>query len=154
MNQTDFENLLVENNIDIVRKIYNRSFRARDDDDLIQSGMIGLWEAAKSWDGSGKFESYAAVCVRNNMLDYIRAQRNPPAQLDDWMIHGQWIDRDRIDDQELERRIRTAWPPGSIERHILLSLSFGEDRKSIAGRLGIEAYQIKKIAKRAIKKIK
>ena len=43
-------------------------------DDLIQSGMIGLLEAAKNSDASqgASFETYAGIRVRGSMLDEIR----------------------------------------------------------------------------------
>ncbi len=43
-------------------------------DDLIQSGMIGLLEAARNYDESqgASFETYAGIRVRGSMLDEIR----------------------------------------------------------------------------------
>lgn len=43
-------------------------------DDLIQSGMIGLIEAAQKYDGSkgASFETYAGIRIRGAMLDEIR----------------------------------------------------------------------------------
>lgn len=43
-------------------------------DDLIQSGMIGLLEAASKYDGSkgASFETYAGIRIRGAMLDEIR----------------------------------------------------------------------------------
>ncbi len=43
-------------------------------EDLIQSGMIGLLEAAKNYDASqgASFETYAGIRIRGSMLDEIR----------------------------------------------------------------------------------
>ncbi len=43
-------------------------------DDLIQSGMIGLLEAARNFDGSkgASFETFAGIRIRGAMLDEIR----------------------------------------------------------------------------------
>jgi RNA polymerase sigma factor for flagellar operon FliA len=43
-------------------------------DDLIQSGMIGLLEAGKKFDGTkgASFETYAGIRIRGSMLDEIR----------------------------------------------------------------------------------
>jgi len=43
-------------------------------DDLIQSGMIGLLEAAKNFDGTkgASFETFAGIRIRGAMLDEIR----------------------------------------------------------------------------------
>jgi len=42
--------------------------------DMIQSGMIGLIEAAKKYDGSkgASFETYAGIRIRGSMLDEVR----------------------------------------------------------------------------------
>lgn len=43
-------------------------------DDLIQSGMLGLLEAARHYDESkgASFETYASIRIRGNMLDEVR----------------------------------------------------------------------------------
>jgi RNA polymerase sigma factor for flagellar operon FliA len=43
-------------------------------DDLIQSGIIGLLEAARKFDGSqgASFETYAGIRIRGAMIDHIR----------------------------------------------------------------------------------
>src|SRR5690606_40428917 len=43
-------------------------------DDLIQSGMIALIEAAKNFDGSkgASFETFAGIRIRGSMLDEMR----------------------------------------------------------------------------------
>ena len=43
-------------------------------DDLIQSGMIGLLEAAKKYDVTkgASFETYAGIRIRGSMLDEVR----------------------------------------------------------------------------------
>lgn len=43
-------------------------------DDLIQSGMIGLLEAASKFDGTrgASFETYASIRIRGSMLDEVR----------------------------------------------------------------------------------
>ena len=43
-------------------------------DDLIQSGMIGLLEAAKNYDGmkGASFETFAGIRIRGAMLDEMR----------------------------------------------------------------------------------
>jgi len=44
-------------------------------DDLLQSGMIGLLEAARNYDGSkgASFETYAGIRIRGAMIDEIRS---------------------------------------------------------------------------------
>jgi len=45
-------------------------------DDLIQSGMLGLLEAAKNYsdEKGASFETYAAIRIRGNMLDEVRRE--------------------------------------------------------------------------------
>ena len=52
-------------------------------DDLIQSGMIGLLEAARNYDPSqgASFETYAGIRIRGSMLDEIRKCNWAPRSL-------------------------------------------------------------------------
>jgi len=69
---------LVERHAGLVKKIaYHLKARLADTvlvDDLIQSGMIGLLEAAKNFDGGkgASFETFAGIRIRGAMLDEIR----------------------------------------------------------------------------------
>ena len=71
---------LVIRNIGLVKRIaYHLSARlpsSVDVDDLMQSGMVGLLEAATNFDpGRGaSFETYAGIRIRGAMLDDIRKQ--------------------------------------------------------------------------------
>lgn len=63
------KNELIENNIalvyHIIAKEYPTYFR---DEDIIQSGMVGLCKAAEHWDKSkSKFSTYAGKCIRNEI---------------------------------------------------------------------------------------
>ena len=69
---------LVIQNIDLVKRIAHH-LAARlpstvDVDDLMQSGMVGLLEAAGNFDPSrgASFETYAGIRIRGSMLDDIR----------------------------------------------------------------------------------
>lgn len=71
------DNLIVQH-VDLVKRIA-RHLIARlpssvDIDDLMQSGMIGLLEAARNFDPSrgSRFETYAGIRIRGSMLDDIR----------------------------------------------------------------------------------
>ena len=46
-------------------------------DDIISEGIIGLVQAAQTFDETRKikFSSYASVCIRNHMLMFLRKQR-------------------------------------------------------------------------------
>jgi RNA polymerase sigma factor for flagellar operon FliA len=69
---------LITQNVDLVKRIA-RHLAARlpssvDIDDLMQSGMVGLLEAAKNFDPSrgASFKTYAGIRIRGAMLDDIR----------------------------------------------------------------------------------
>ena len=62
-------NELVEKNINLVYFIINRDYPTyRHDEDIVQSGMLGLCKAAEKYDESrGKFSTYAGRCIRNEI---------------------------------------------------------------------------------------
>jgi RNA polymerase sigma factor FliA len=69
---------LVEKHTVLVKRIAHHLMARLPDsvqvDDLIQSGMIGLIEAAKNYDNSkgAAFETYAGIRIRGSMLDEVR----------------------------------------------------------------------------------
>lgn len=150
------ESLLVESNVGLVSQIARARFSSRmGDDDLIQSGMIGLWEAAQKWNGKTEFQPFARVCIYNNMLDYVRGlgtkcndTEELPENLED--DSGGW---DRLEDAEMLERIGRAWPAGSREHVILSNLARGADKRTVAARMGLKTYQVTRIAKRAVRRV-
>lgn len=69
--------LLTEHNLRLVAHIAKKYASAgADSDDLVSVGSIGLMKAVASFrPESGKLSAYAARCVENEMLMYLRAQR-------------------------------------------------------------------------------
>ena len=45
------------------------------DDDALQCGLIGLWEACRAWDGKRSFAPMARRCITHNIIDCLRAQK-------------------------------------------------------------------------------
>lgn len=77
---TDRIDGLVHDHMRLVRKlawhVHGRIARAVEVDDLIQTGMVALIEAARRYEDRGfSFATYAGVRVRGAMLDALRAQR-------------------------------------------------------------------------------
>ncbi|MBO1255213.1 RNA polymerase sigma factor FliA [Alteromonas sp. 5E99-2] len=76
--QQSDKNQLVEQHAPLVKRIAHHLIARLPAsvlvDDLIQSGMIGLLEAAKNFDGSkgASFETFAGIRIRGAMLDEIR----------------------------------------------------------------------------------
>lgn len=69
---------LVTQNVDLVKRIAHHLIARMpsniDVDDLMQSGMVGLLEAANNFDPSrgASFETYAGIRIRGSMIDDIR----------------------------------------------------------------------------------
>lgn len=118
------------------------------DEDAIQCGRIGLWEAAKIWDRIRPFEPLARRCIRNNMIDH--ARRKPPQEdelPEDAAANEPVTEESR---EELLGRIRASFPRRSRERKVLTLLLAGRTRAEIAGKLGTSQRTVDRIARRAI----
>ena len=65
---------LVEDNVNLVYGLISKEFPTYiNDEDLIQTGMLGLCQAAESWDENrGKFSSFAYICIRNAICKEFR----------------------------------------------------------------------------------
>ncbi|MGI9271274.1 MAG: RNA polymerase sigma factor FliA [Woeseiaceae bacterium] len=69
---------LITQNVDLVKRIAHhliaRMPSSIDIDDLMQSGMVGLLEAANNFDPTlgASFETYAGIRIRGSMIDFIR----------------------------------------------------------------------------------
>jgi|TARA_B110000503_G_scaffold140762_1_gene232474 RNA polymerase sigma factor for flagellar operon FliA len=73
----DYEQLVEQYGVLVKRIAHHLLARLPDSvqlDDLVQSGMIGLFEAANNYDASkgASFETYAGIRIRGSMLDEIR----------------------------------------------------------------------------------
>ena len=68
---------LIEDNMGLVYFVLNRYFPSyRGDEDLIQCGMVGLCQAAQSWDESkSSFSSYATKGIYHSMLSEFRNRK-------------------------------------------------------------------------------
>ena len=66
----------------IVSKICRKYFLiGGDNEDLIQEGMIALFRAIKTFNGSSNFIAYASKCIKNQVLSVIKrynSQKNLP----------------------------------------------------------------------------
>lgn len=123
------------------------------DPDLLQCGLIGLWEAARGWSGAGSFTSYAGRSVLNNMNDYARSlkRQTPPVG----RRGGGVLYEDRIIERlDLLDRIKAAWPENSRERLVLLALASGVSRHGAAAALGVDQRTLRRIAARAMERLR
>lgn len=85
---SDLQEKLLEDNYRLVpfcvRKYFNPPYD--DFEDYVQIGSIGLFKAVRSYQPeSGLFSTYAAKCIRNELLHFLRVQsaqrRTPPRPL-------------------------------------------------------------------------
>ena len=67
---------MILSNQNLVYFAINKWFPSfRDDDDIIQTGMIGLWKACESYDeNKGHFSTYAIPCIVNAIRHELRKQ--------------------------------------------------------------------------------
>lgn len=145
---------LVGDNLPLVQAVACRSFPDRkEDQDLLQSGRIALWQAAVRWDGQRPFRPYACACIHNAMAQWCKAQsrwQSPPAAsgLPNDESSQDWQE-EVLADLALAQRITSAWPPGSDEYYVLTALAAGVPKDRLAARLGCETWALTRLARRA-----
>jgi RNA polymerase sigma factor (sigma-70 family) len=68
---------LIEDNINLVYSLISKEYPTYIyDEDLIQSGMLGLCKAANTWEeGKAKFSSYAWKCIRNEIYQEFKRRK-------------------------------------------------------------------------------
>ena len=78
MEKTEYD--LVTENMNLVYAVVKRHFPSYlCDEDLIQHGMIGLCQAAKTFDSSKcKFSTYATKCIFNEICKEFRTRNKQP----------------------------------------------------------------------------
>lgn len=149
----DRMDIILEQHAPLVKKTaWSLSSAAAHDEDALQHGLIGLWEAAKRWDGKRPFEPLARRCIRNNIIDYLRRKKEDPEELpDDLAAPEEMADDETV--QELKARICRLFPRRSRERKILLSLLAGKEKSDIAARLGVSRSTVQRTAKQAFARL-
>ncbi len=74
----DARNKLIEHNLRLVAHIVKKYYTAaKDQDDLVSVGTVGLIKAIDSFDATkgARFATYAGKCLQNEILMYFRAQK-------------------------------------------------------------------------------
>ena len=122
------------------------------DDDALQCGRVGLWEAAMVWDGVRPFEPLARRCIRNNIIDYVRRPAPQEDELPDDLPSEPLEEAESR--EELLARVRAAFPRRSRERKILVALIRGGDKRSIAVKLGVSERTVVRTARKAVERLK
>lgn len=82
----DEQQKLVTDNMTLVHFLINRYYPTfNGNEDVVQTGMVGLCKAAKSWDSSkSTFPTYASNCILNEIKNYFRKniETQPSLSLD------------------------------------------------------------------------
>lgn len=118
---------MIEDNINLVYHIINQYYPTyMYDEDIIQSGMVGLCKAVDLWDEEkSKFSTFAAKCIRNEIIQEFRSRNKHKGILSlDYEVHDKdgekvsfgdfcvgdedvdYVDLDYIYDEMTEEEIR------------------------------------------------
>ena len=122
------------------------------DEDALQNGLIGLWEATQRWDGSRPFEPLARCCIRHNIIDYMRRRRDDTDELPE-DVPDAFSEEAPETKEELLERVKMTFPRRSRESRVLRSLLAGKSKRQIADRLGVSPRTVDRVARRAWEKL-
>ena len=146
------ESALLEKYRPLVRTVARSVSRdAARDEDALQCGLIGLWEAAERWDGQRPFAPLARRCIRCNIMDYLRG-RPPPSEAlpEDFPAPEPPIPEENRAFRLLIFRI---FPRRSLERRVALLLLEGKKKAEIARRLHVSRSTVYRSARRVWRQI-
>lgn len=121
---------------------------AEEDDDAMQCGMIGLWEACQRWDGVHAFVPFAIKCIRCNIIDYYRSKREEDP-LDENTPYEEQPPNRQEDVERIMQAARKVLKKRSREMAVLKSLLAGKKKEAIAKRLCISKRTVHRISVRA-----
>ena len=134
---------LILDNLYLVTIVARKFGELANDDDVIQCGRIGLWQAAEKWDGKREFKPFAKVCIRHAIIDHLRGTQrweSPVDSFDDVGAEDEW---------DVAGAIKETFPAGTPEREILLGLLRGIPKQDLADRFGISRKKVLAIARKA-----
>lgn len=77
---------LAERYKNIIKTIVRPYYSLDGKEDLIQEGMIALYKALESFNGTSEFKSYAYRCIKNAVISAIRRNNKGDNRLIDWFI--------------------------------------------------------------------
>lgn len=171
---------LISKNLRLVAHISKKfSSRSWDSDDLISIGTVGLIKAIESfdYDKGSRLATYAARCIENEILMYIRSGKKNKTDL--YLHDPIAVDTDgneiclidilgtesNIVHDEVENKISVIKLHESIDKvlkgneKIIIELRYGlncepKTQKEIAGLLGISRSYVSRIETKALKRLK
>lgn len=145
------ESALLEKYRPLVRAVARSvSPAAARDEDALQCGLIGLWEAARKWDGKRPFAPLARRCIRCNILDYLRSRPPPSDELPEDLPAP---DPPISEETAFRLLIFRIFPRRSLELRVALLLLEGKKKAEIARRLHVSRSTVYRAARRVWRRI-
>ena len=146
------ESALIAKYRPLVRAVaWSVSPEAARDEDALQSGLIGLWEAARRWDGRRPFEPLARRCIRCNILDCLRSRPPPSEELTENLPAPEPPASE--ENRAFRLLIFRIFPRRSLERRVALLLLEGKRKAEIARRLHVSRSTVYRAARRVWRRI-
>lgn len=176
----DARDMLIEHNLRLVAHIAKKyAARGRDTDDLISAGTIGLIKAVGTFSAEkGKtIVAYAAKCIENEILMFIRGERKQRGEvslsepigvdrdgneitLADILSSGDALVPEQAERNMAGRTVRSAINDALTEREqIVIKMRYGIPdglilpQREVAKRLKISRSYVSRIEKRALGKL-
>lgn len=174
------KNILIERNMRLVVHIVKKySTQWGDSDDLISIGAIGLIKAVTTFDSdkASRFATYAAKCVQNEILMYLRSSKkiNSEVSMDEPIGHDKegnsisLIDVLESDDEDVYETVEIKLKVNELKKKmeealtdrelLIVKMRYGlngqkeKTQKEIADELGISRSYVSRIEKKALEKI-
>lgn len=175
----DARRRLIEHNLRLVAHIVKKYYTsAKNQDDLISIGTIGLIKAIDTFDSENgaRFATYASKCLQNEILMYFRSQKkiacevslSEPIDTDkdgNPLTYSDIICTEDTIAEELDSKIKSAKAKKYIETMLdprekeIIILRYGLDgnaaitQREVAEKLGISRSYVSRIEKSALDKI-
>ena len=175
------KHILIEHNMRLVAHVVKKYQNVEEDmEDLISIGTIGLIKAIDTFrvEKGNKLATYAARCIENELLMYLRSKRKIAREVSLYepigtdkegnQIHLLDIvehnEPDVVEQMEYDRNVKTLYEilPQVLNRReqIIINLRYGlktdcpVTQKEIAKNLNISRSYVSRIEKRALEKLK
>ncbi len=158
--------VLISRYIPLINKVAFQFSKILDFDDLVQEGSLGLLDAISSFnsDKDIKFNTYAAICIRNKILKAVEKQTSYKAgkgqktipldslseKADNLTPESIFIGKESLD--AVIEDVKKVLSP--LERNILFSHLGGLDYRSIAQNLNISPKSVDNALQRVRRKLK
>ena len=176
----DARNLLIEHNLRLVAHVARKySANPADSDDLISIGTIGLIKAVSSYDPDKgiRLATYAARCIENEILMYLRASKklqnevslNEPLGTDKEGNEISLIDILGCEDEGVDEKVDLKQKVKKLYKlirsvlegreQIIIRLRYGlcggggKTQREVAESLGISRSYVSRIEKKALSKL-